>query len=223
MSTTALELMPREFEAKVSDVVANAKAITITTPETYTKAALFVKEYVNPILKELDNTFDPIIDKAHKAHKEALEQKARHAKPLTDAKFIATQKCKAYEDAQEMIRQCQQREAEEAARKREEEERLSEAVAADEAGAAPEEVAAIIETPLPVAPVRVAPTFERVKGVTRDRPFSAQVTAKLLLVRYVAENPQYLNLLEPNMPALNALARAQQNLLQIPGVKSDRF
>ena len=218
------EIIPvRDLEQKVGSVLDTAKVLIIRDQQSYEKASRFVLDYVNPVLKEIAATFDPIIEKAHQAHKEALAQKNRHAEPLEEAKRIVTSKAKAFEDAQRRIQAEAQRQAEEEARKREEEERIREAQAAEQSGAAPEEVDAILETPLPVAPVHTAPTFQRGKGLTRERLFSAQVTSKLLLVKFVAENPQYLNLLEPNMPALNALARAQQNLLKIPGVQAGRF
>ena len=229
MSTVGLELVPvKELETKVTNVVERARGITISDPETYRIAALFVKDYINPILKELDSTFDPIIEKAHQAHKEALRQKGRHLAPLTEAKAIATSKCKVYEDEQERIRQQQQREAEEAARKQEEEDRLANAAAAEDAGAPTEEVDAILETPAPPPPVRVAPTFERVTGVTRNRPYSAQVTSLAALICYIAgvkqlAHPELQNCLLANQVALNAKARAEEHLMNVPGVKAGRF
>lgn len=228
MTTVGMELVPRELQTKVMTVVDQAKSIVISDPETYRVAALFVKESINPILKELDATFDPIIEKAHLAHKEALRQKGRHLAPLTEAKEIATNKCKVYEDEQERIRKQQQREVEEAARKQEEEDRLTNAAAAEDAGAPPEEVEAILETPAPPAPVRVAPTFERVTGVTRNRPYSAQVTSLAALICYIAgvkqlAHPELQNCLLANQVALNAKARAEEYLMNLPGVKAGRF
>ena len=221
MSTTAA-LVRTEIETKVPTILQSAQSLVIADQETYNFAAAIYKDAA-AMEKKIEEELGTAKAVTHKAWKDASDRYNRFMEPVLQAKKLASSKAKSWEDLQEHIRQQQQREAEEQARKQEEDARLAEAESAQQAGAAPEEVDAILETPLPTPPVRVAPTFDRVPGVTRERPYSAKVVSLLLLVRYVAANPQYLNLVEANFPALNALARAQQNLLQIPGVKSDRF
>lgn len=82
-----------------------------------------------------------------------------------------------------------------------------------------------IETPLPAARPQVA----KVRGASIPDTYAAEVigypddTVKFLeLVTYVATNPDYLNLLLPNMVALNKLATAQKQGLKIPGVRAVR-
>ena len=223
MSTAIVPIESKELEVKVSSVVKAAKAIEITDQGSYEQAALFVKEYVNPLLVELDKTHDKAISTAHEAHKEAIAAKKRHYTPLLEAKTIATEKCGTYEQEQRRIQQENQRKDEEEARKREEDERLEEAAAAQKAGVSEEEVDAILDTPMPTAPVKTAPTFNRVPGVTRLPPISTRVRSMVILIRYIAQHPDDLNLLMPNYPALNARLKSQGSLFNIPGVETGRF
>ncbi len=225
MSTAIVPTEPKELEHETSAVVQAARKITINDQESYEAAGAFVKDTLPSAIERIEAKFHLTKHKedTNKSWKWACELYNMAMKPIAEAKSLVTQKCRVYEDEQRRIQQENQRKAEEEARKREEEERLQEAVAAEEAGASPEEVEAVMETPMPMAPVKAAPTFNRVKGVTRERPYSAQVTSKLILVRHIAQNPQFLNLLEPHMPSLNALAKAQGERMQIPGVRAGRF
>lgn len=57
----------------------------------------------------------------------------------------------------------------------------------------------------PVVPTFSAPT---VKGVATKGTWKAEVTDKLALVKFVAENPQFLHLLDPAQKEINAIAKA---------------
>lgn len=68
----------------------------------------------------------------------------------------------------------------------------------------------------PVAATIVAPT---VKGVATKSVWKAEVENKLLLVQFVAANPQFLNLLDPATKELNAIAKALKSNANIGGVR----
>jgi hypothetical protein len=122
----------------------------------------------------------------------------------------------------------------EAARQREEEQRLADAAQAQAEGASAEEVDAILETPAPIAayvepvqpprPVMAAvipQTYARAAGVSKPRDnWSCEVVNLYDLVKYAATNPEWTGLLMANMTALNSLAKAQKQLLNIPGIKA---
>jgi len=61
---------------------------------------------------------------------------------------------------------------------------------------------------------------EKVEGLIRRQTWHAEVLDPMLLVKHVAKHPELVNLLEPKMAALNSLARAQQDGLDIPGVRA---
>ncbi|MEX3929782.1 hypothetical protein AB4Y36_38225 [Paraburkholderia sp. BR10936] len=68
----------------------------------------------------------------------------------------------------------------------------------------------------PVVPLKVA----AVAGVSTRTNWTAECTDLAALVAYVAEHPEYLNLLQANQQALTALAKAQKTALAIPGVRA---
>lgn len=122
--------------------------------------------------------------------------------------------------------------AAERARKAAEEQKLADAVQAEAEGASSEEIQSILEAEVPapvfaapiappmVAPV-VAPRVQQAAGVSKPRDnWSAEVTNPLALAKFVVDNPTFANLVQPNMVALNQLAKAQKNLLSIPGVRA---
>ena len=76
----------------------------------------------------------------------------------------------------------------------------------------------VAAAPAPV--IQVAPEVSKVQGVSTAKRWTAEVTDKLKLIQFVAVNPAWQHLLEPSMKDLNALARAQRQALQIPGVAS---
>lgn len=71
-------------------------------------------------------------------------------------------------------------------------------------------------TTVVAAPV-AAPT--KAVGITSRQQWKARVTDKAAFVAHVAANPALLHLLDVSESGLNAMARAQQNLLALPGVE----
>jgi hypothetical protein len=68
----------------------------------------------------------------------------------------------------------------------------------------------------PVAPMRAA----KVAGVSTRTNWTADCTDLATLVAYVAQHPEYLNLLQANQQAITALAKAQKSALAIPGIRA---
>ena len=66
----------QELESQALSVPERAKLIKITTAAEYIVAGELLKT-VKGLRAEIDATFDPIISKAHDAHKEALAQKRK--------------------------------------------------------------------------------------------------------------------------------------------------
>lgn len=121
-------------------------------------------------------------------------------------------------------------------RAREEEERIALALKAEAAGAAAVEVETILAqpvreiaevleleayidpTPVYAAPVVAAPTYDRMKGLNIRENWSARVDSVKELARAVADGRIPETYITPNMTALNARARSDKKLLNIPGV-----
>jgi hypothetical protein len=202
-----------------------ARAIRISDADTYARACEFLKS-VKALRDEITQTFDPHIKRAHEAHKALLKEKQDAEAPLAQAERIVKDGLVAYDREQERIRREEARRLEDEARRQEEERRLMEAIELEEAGneAGDEglkaEAVALLEQPIIVPTVAVAPSTPKVAGVAFRETWSAKVTDLAALVKYVAAHPQFAGLLSANMPALNAQARSLKGQLQIPGVEA---
>lgn len=90
-----------------------ANSIIIHNPETLKIANDFLLA-VKKMLKEIGDAFGPIIEKAHKAHKEALAQRKKYEEPLLKAERAVKQQIGVYVRKQEEIRREAERKAKEA-------------------------------------------------------------------------------------------------------------
>ncbi len=156
---------------------------------------------------------------AHKAHKFITQMEGMFLEAIKDARSIISPKLIGYETEQRRIAEAKQRELAELARKQEEERLLQDAIDAeasgDKAGAS-----AILEEPISAPVVTVAPETAKVDGVSTRTVWRAELTDKMRLLKYVVEHPEWLNLIEVNLSALNALARSQKGAFALPGTKA---
>lgn len=91
-----------DLDKQIAPVVQDANTLMIAT-DAQAGATVEVLNTVNKLIKEVNDTFDPIIDKANKAHKEAIAQRNRHRDPLTSAKAIITDKVAGYQREQKRL------------------------------------------------------------------------------------------------------------------------
>jgi hypothetical protein len=70
---------------------------------------------------------------------------------------------------------------------------------------------------LVTAPMSAAPRVTA--GVSTRKVWKAEVSDKLAFVRYIAEHPEFIDLVEPNMPAVNKIALALKANCPIKGVR----
>lgn len=126
----ALKLIEtEEVETKALSIVDQAKAVVVTDAKTYTAAGMMWKA-IKDMMKEVDDTFDGIIKKAHEAHKEAIAKKAKYYQPLDLASRQVKKLMSDYDLEQERIRRAEEERlaaiarAEEEARRKAEQERL---------------------------------------------------------------------------------------------------
>lgn len=152
-------------------------------------------------------------------HKWFVKVRRVACSPYEETINYLAQDARNYETEQRRIAEEEQRKLQEEARRKEEERQLAEAIAAEQDGRK-EEAVEILEEKREAPVVHVAPAIAEVKGVSRRTTWHAEVTDALALVKYVAEHPEWIHLVEPVMPQLNKLASAQRDLLKIPGVKA---
>lgn len=154
-----------EVEQKALSVPARARSIEIKDNESFIRAGELLKA-IKDIRREIDETFDSVIKKAHEAHKEAVGQKKKAENPLVEAEGIIKPKIASYMAEQERIRREEERRLQEEARKREEEARLAEAVHLEQIGEPEEVVQSVLEEPI-APPVIVLPkATPKVEGIS---------------------------------------------------------
>jgi hypothetical protein len=81
-----------------------AQSVTITNDADLGKAAQFLKQ-IKTIKGMVEKSFNPIIDKAHQAHKEAVKQRNEYLDPLDNAEKLTKQKISQYTFEQQKIRE----------------------------------------------------------------------------------------------------------------------
>ena len=188
---------------------------------------------IRGLRKKIDDTFDPIISKAHEAHKEAINQKKKIEEPLIIASNWLNVQMSVYKQEQDRIRREEEERLRQIAirkemerRKTEEKRRMEEAAALEQAGAKEEaeqvmaEVLQEIEAPIIVAPP--PPTIPKVelKGMASKTYWEANVFDLMALVKAIAKGEQPLNYVEAAKTPLNKQAQSLHENMKIPGVRA---
>lgn len=205
-----------ELETKAVEINAQATSITIKNQATYDSANVFLRN-IKALQAQVKDAFRPIIEQAHKAHKIAVAQEKEHLAPLEKAAALISSKMLAYWQEQERSR----REAEaklQAKAEKERQEALAKAEAARANGKETraekyEEKAASIIAP------QLAPSIDK-GGAIIKKLWSAEVYDLRALVTAIAAEKAPLSLIEPNMTAIHAQARAFKDTLNLPGVRA---
>lgn len=195
-----------------------ARALAITDALSYAKACEFLQG-LKALRAEIAETFEPHIKRAHEAHKALLKEKGDAEAPLAEAERIVKAALVTFSDEQERIRREEQARLQAELKRQEEERRLNDAVALEAAGETAE-ASAVLDEPIHVPTVAVAPMTPKVSGIQYRETWGAKVTDLAALVKFVAANPQFAGFLTPNMTALNAQARSLKAQCQIPGVEA---
>lgn len=216
---------PPELRTRALSWPDRARAATVVDAASYQTAADLLLG-IKDLRKEVAATFDPIIASWVRGHRESLQTKREHDAPLDEAEQIIKAGLRAFDAEQQRLAAIEQRRRDEEARQREEDERLARAAAMEIEGrqygdaALVEEAHALLEQP-PVPPVvaRVMPSTPKVAGITQRVTYRAEVTNLHALITHIAAHPQLVNLLLPNLTALNAQARSLKTAMQLPGVR----
>lgn len=218
--TTQIE-EPRELalERQAPTLQQQATALVIRSDADQLSAVELTRA-VKDLRAEAEAHHRPVIEAAHKAHKAALAALARIDDPLKAAEFTLKSKIGDYAREQEAARRREEERLRKEADDRWAREVETQIEAAEAQGASVVEVGAIIEQAerMPVIVATVAAPAKPA-GLSIPKTYQAQIDDPLALVRWVAQNPQYLNLVEPNQAKLNMLARAQGANLRISGVR----
>lgn len=208
----------KQLETETALLLTQAKEFRVTTPEQYQAAGNELMR-IKGVRKKVDELFDPIVKRAHEAHKAALAAKKQLTDPLDQAEKAIKQALLVYNQEQ----QRKAKEEEERLRKLAEEQAaiereklLKQAVKAEQNGNVDkaDELLEQAENVIPLTPI-VTPQIQKIEGIATRKIWKA-----------VVENPQlvpaYFNGVELrtiNQSALNKLAQMTSGNVQVPGVR----
>lgn len=198
-----------DLEEKALSFPDRARQLTINTPDDYLAAGEFIKT-VDALGKEIEASFNPQIDSAHRLHKSLIAERDRHLKPLKEAKATTKGLMIGWDKAQEEKRRQEEARLREEARKREEEAKLQAALEA-EANGQQEEAAAILEEEVYVPPVILEKETPKVAGVVFRTVWKFRITDEQKLPR------AYLT---PDTVKIGQVVRAMKGSTNIPGVEA---
>lgn len=146
------------------------------------------------------------------ARQQELDRKAREAEQLRQQVLAAEQKALAAAAAGDAV--AEEKAAAEALHAQQEQARANaEAQAAQESLFSAQSIAAVVSAPAVISHV------PKVHGVSTSAPWTAEVTDKLALIRFVAANPQYVEFLDVNMVPIRQQAKSLKEHCKIDGVR----
>jgi len=200
-------------EQKALSTIEQANAIKITTPAIYQLAADFLKT-IKAAQREVKETFDPIVDKAYAAHKEAVAQRDKYYKPLVAAEGQVKTKLADWDCEQRRIAEAEQRrlqaEADEKARKEREKLEAQAAKAAEkgktEKAEALQQQAAEVVAFAPQVEVNVP----KVDGISYRTDWDIEITNSLEVPREWCV---------PDEKAIRAFAKATKGTKTLAGIR----
>ena len=170
-------------------------------------------EQAEVLLKNAIQGYDREQERKRIEEQAKAEEAARLERAEMEAQAAAAEAA-AQAEAQEIQRKAEQAAAagdvEAAARLNSEAESRVEQGAAE--AATLQQTATLITAP-------VIASIPQTKGVSTRMVWKAEVSDKLALIRYVAEHPEYVDLLDANMPAINKIALALKKNCPLEGVR----
>lgn len=209
----------QEVKAGAAGLLEEARArAVITTDEQFVEAAEY-RKVINTWKRQALSKLEPVVSAARVAWQAALKLQNEAIAPLDDALGILDRPIADYNDLMERRRREEEERRISEARKKAEDDKLAMAEEADKSGDH-ERAEAILEQPDAPPPPPSIPKA-RVEGVSFRENWKADAMVNMkLLVEAVAKGQIADDVLLPNMPVLNKLAKAYKGNMRIPGVRA---
>lgn len=216
-----MEAVNEGIQEKQEAAIAIANELNIATQEHYVKAVAFTKD-IKALQKAIRASFDPIVDAANKAHKEAIAQRDKHLRPVKEAEKLLKGKIEAYVYEQERVRKAEEERLRKIAEKKEADARRKAQEAAAEAERlrleGEEKEAAKLEKKAEkltqkadtIEAPKLATKVEKVKGISYKDVWDFEVMDATLVPRQFCT---------PNEQAIRAYIKATKGTMPIEGVK----
>ncbi len=202
----------KSVEQRSLDAVGKSIGFVIKNNEQNLKAAELLKG-VQLLKKEVEETFNPIIDKAHKTHKEACNQKAKFYVPLKDAEIGYKDKMIAFDNLMEAERKKEEDRLRNIADKKTEalKEKAVDALKNGDEKKAEKftQKAADVLTPA------VAPKHEKPDSASFIIYYEAHIINRFEIPRKLSG----IELMIPDVKAIDKLVNVSKGTIKIPGVQ----
>lgn len=173
---------------------------------------------IKDLRKKIADTFGPICSAAFAAHKTAVKAQKDAEAPLVEAEAIIKPAIARYMAEAERKRREEEERIRKEMERQAEEEALSAAIEAEAEGASPEEVQAIVETPVFI-PQPIAPPLPKLEGVSIRKVVKFRVADVNALIQGVARGQVPREAVIPNDVFLGQQARSLRTSLRYPGVE----
>ncbi len=188
-----------------NEIIEIVKSFEIVCQEDANKASE-LRRQLKALEAEIRASFDPIVEQAYKAHKEAIAQRDEHLKPVLEAQKRLNSLLADWQEKVEAEARKKMAEELERRRKEEEEKRLAEAEMLAKNGF--QDIAEKkLEEPIVVSVNIEAPKTEGVN-------FAEIWDFEIIDIREIPR--EYLT---PDYAKIRAMVRATKGTLEIPGVK----
>ncbi|RQV52072.1 hypothetical protein [Burkholderia cenocepacia] len=209
---TKIKGLQKELETKRKAITQPIDAAKKAAMDLF-RAPTDYLEQAEALLKKAIQGYDREQEKLRIAEQARLEEAARQERARLEQE-AAARDAAAQAEAQAIQRQAEQAAAagdvETAARLNAEAESRVEQGAAEVATL--QTTATLVTAPVVAAPVRTA-------GVSTRKVWKAEVSDKHALIRFIAAHPEYVDLLDANMPAINKIALALKKNCPLDGVR----
>lgn len=212
---------------QVPQYTPESAAIVIRTDDEYTAVAERLK-VITSFKRRVQDFFRPHKERANAAHKALCDDERKVLKPAETDESRLKSALVTYATEKERARRAEEARLREEQRRQEETRRLEEAAALERAAVAScdlamqEEAEALIEAPIPEMPVQTtAAAAPKIDGLSYRDVYRGHVVDLDALAAAALKDPQlrgYIKI-EPNQTAIDAMARALREKLNIPGVK----
>lgn len=206
MTTTTTDL-----ESQALALADSAKAITITSPESYQSAWAFLKQ-IKAMQKAWEDHNAPVVAAAHTAWKAAVAARDTLLKPFGEAERFVKGLIYEYDRAQESKRQAEEKKLQDDAT-------LAAAEQAQRDGDT-QQADALLNGQAVTPPVILRPTTPKVAGGSVRETWKARCTDLPALVKAVAEGTAPLSLIMVNQSQLDAYAKAVKQDFRVPGCQA---
>jgi hypothetical protein len=214
MDNTAID---KEIESKALAIPEQAKLVTVTDNESMEQANT-LKLDIKAMIKEVDDWFKPIADKAFQAHRAITGKWAETKAPLKAADDHLTNQVKGYLAEVRRKQEAEEARLREIARKEEEERRLREAEELEAEGRT-EEADEVLSEPITYVAPAVKIDTPKVDNRMYRTTTKGRIKDAKAFYQYVAARPELYDLIAVNEGNLNRKIKALGKAFNMPGVE----